>query len=374
MKILFVVNDYLFFLTHRLPIAKACLQHGWNVHIATPNYDNAKELAHEEGLIWHGLAMKPGSQNPITDLRLLWELKTLYQKIEPDLVHHVTVKAVLYGSIAARRANVPAVVNALSGLGYLYINDSLKNRSIRLGISQLFKYGFNHPNSQLILQNEDDKRLVRDYNLLDEEDISIIRGSGVDTQKFNYVPEDDSQLKVILPARMLWDKGVGEFVEAAQKLRKDGLDASFHLLGDTDPKNPKSIPQEQLQAWDAEQGIYYEGFRDDMVAAMQEANIVCLPSYREGLPKTLLEAASVGRAIVTTDAPGCREVVNDGENGYLVPAKESDKLAEKIKILIENPRIRKKFGLKGRKKVEESLSIEHVVSATMNLYQELLTK
>ncbi|MFH5834132.1 glycosyltransferase family 4 protein [Halalkalibaculum sp. DA384] len=372
MKLLFVVNDYSFFVTHRLPIANTCIDRGWDVHVATPQMDEAAEQARREGLTWHGLAMDPGSLNPVTDLRSVWDLARLYKTVGPDLVHHVTVKAVLHGSMAARMAGVPAVVNALSGLGYLYINHNLRNRVIRPVVNTLFRLGFNHPNSRLILQNEDDRQMVLDYKLLDREAITIIRGSGVNTQKFDYLPETNDDVTVVLPARMLWDKGVGEFVAAAQKLNREGIDATFHLLGDTDPKNPKSIPRERLREWDSEEGLFYEGYQEDMVTALEESSIVCLPSYREGLPKALLEAASVGRPIVTTDAPGCREVVDDGENGYLVPVKDSNMLAERIKTLVNDPGLRKRFGEKGRQKVEESLSVDHVVDKTLALYQALL--
>lgn len=371
MKIVFVVNDYSFFISHRFPIAKACLDKGWEIHIATPEIDNAREQARKEGFIWHGISMDPGSQNPFKELKSIWGLKKVYNKIQPDLVHHVTVKSVLHGSIAARLAKIPAVVNALSGLGYLYINDNLKNQVIRSVVNKLFRYGFAHPNNRLILQNEDDKEMVLGYRLIDEGKITLIKGSGVNTEKYSYSPEDDSDIRVILPARMLWDKGVGEFVEAAKKLRNDGVEATFHLLGDTDPKNPQSITLDQLNKWNNEYGLFYEGYQKNMIKAFRDANIVCLPSYREGLPKALLEAASVGRAIVTTDAPGCREVVDHGENGYLVPVKDADSMAKKIKELIKDSELRKKFGEKGRKKVVENLSLEKVIEQTVDLYDEL---
>lgn len=372
MRVLFVVNDYSFFVSHRLPIAKKCIEKGWDVHVASPAGDRAQSVAKKDGLKWHGTVMDPGSQNPIRDMQALWDYKRIYEELRPDLLHHVTVKPVLYGSIAARLAGVPAVVNALSGLGYLYINHTLKNKIIRLGITRMLRYGFRHPNQQLILQNDDDKQLVLGYKLLKESDITIIRGSGVNTDRFEYVPETNSSVKVVLPARMLWDKGVGEFVQAAKMLIKEGVDATFHLLGTTDPKNPQSISLEQLQAWNKEPGLFYEGFKQDMVKELKKANIVCLPSYREGLPKALLEAASVGRPIVTTNAPGCREVVEEGWNGFLVPIKSVDKLAERIEELSADSALRETFGRRSREKAVQEFSIEHVVKKTLNTYQELI--
>ena len=374
MDILFVLNDYAFFLTHRLPIARACRDRGWNVHIATPRKDEAAEQAAEEGFSWHSIAMDPSSQNPLKELQALWSLTQLYRELQPDLVHHVTVKPILYGSLAARITRVPAVVNALSGLGYFFINETLKDRLVRRAILSLMRVGFRHPNSRLILQNEDDREVVLGYDLLDNTDITMIRGSGVNTETFSYKPEDDSKVRVVLPGRMLWDKGVGEFVEAARKLKEEGINASFHLYGKPDEKNPRSISLEQLNRWDEEPAVCYEGYRKDMVSVLQKANIVCLPSYREGLPKALLEAASVGRPIITTDAPGCREVVEHGQNGYLVPVKDVNQMADKIRELVANPELRKRFGRKGRQKVIRNLSVDKVVRETLELYDSLMVR
>ena len=371
-KILFVGNDYTYFLSHRLPIAEACLDRGWEVHIITPEQDKAAKNARKYRMFWHGIPMDPGSQNPFKEIKTCWVLKELYSTLKPDLVYHVTLKPVLLGSVAAKIAKVPAEVNALTGLGYLYINDNLKNSLIRPVVNHLFQFGFSHSNSCLILQNKDDKAMVLDYNLLKEKDIEIVRGSGVNTDKYPYVTEENAQIRVILPGRMLWDKGVGEFIKAAKKLRSEGCDATFHLFGDADPKNPKSISRSQLEKWNQEDGIFYEGYQENMQIAYKEANVVCLPSYREGLPKALLEAASTGRAIITTDAPGCREVVREGENGYLVPVKNVDKMAKRIKELIDEPELRRKFGKKSREIAVNNFSIEQVVSDIMNLFESLL--
>jgi len=205
-----------------------------------------------------------------------------------------------------------------------------------------------------------------------ESHMRMIRGVGVDTSEFSPCPELSEPICVVLAARILWDKGVGEFVEAARQLKQDGVEARFILVGNPDADNPASIPEKTLHAWQKEEVVEWWGHRDDMVAVFHAAHIVCLPSYREGLPKVLLEAAACGRSIVTTDVPGCREVVRDGENGLLVPARNAQALSEALLCLIKNPELRAQMGRRSREIMFKEFSSEKVIAQTLSVYKELI--
>jgi glycosyltransferase involved in cell wall biosynthesis len=279
---------------------------------------------------------------------------------------------VLYGSIAARFAGIPNVINAMTGLGYVFSSEDFLARLIRFLISPLLGCIFSTNKTITIFQNKDDLKTLEDRNLVRQEQTVIIRGSGVDPDI--YVPGKDNEdiPKVILVARMLWDKGIGEFVEAAKLLVAKGTSARLILIGDTDNDTPAAISVTQLKAWQDEKSIEWWGRRDDIPEILQQSTIACLPSYREGLPKFLLEAASAGLPIVTTDVPGCREVVIDGENGYLIPTKNPEALAEAIEKLLNDKVLRREMGAKGRSLVEREFGIGKVVDETLSLYQGIL--
>ncbi len=235
-----------------------------------------------------------------------------------------------------------------------------------------FKWLLSSTGNVLILQNPDDVDLMVNEAKVDPENIRLIRGAGVNVQRFNSSPELEQVPVVVLPARMLWDKGIGEFVEAAKLLKAAGIAARFALVGGIDECNPTSISRDQLNTWTAAGFIEWSGMREDMPDVLRQANIVCLPSYREGLPKSLLEAAACGRAIVATDVPGCREIVRDGENGILVPARDPNALSVALKKLILNPELRRQMGINGRNMVLNEFSERGVVKSTVNIYKELL--
>ncbi len=303
---------------------------------------------------------------------MIFRLKSLYRKLKPDLVHHVTIRPVLYGSLAARMARVFTVVNALSGLGFVYMNNTFRNRLIKKILDVMFRTGFKHQNSKLILQNNDDIELFLKRNLIHQNKVVLIKGSGVNVNTFTPSKKSDGKVKVALIGRMLKDKGVEEFIEAAKVLAENGSDAEFHLYGAPYESNPTSITESDIQEWTKNKWLYYHGHCDNISEELNEIDIVCLPSYREGLPKSLLEAASAAKPIVTTNVPGCRDVVIDGVNGYLVPPKNVELLAKKIHILIENPELRKNFGVKGREMAVKEFSEELVVKQTLDLYRKLI--
>jgi glycosyltransferase involved in cell wall biosynthesis len=263
-------------------------------------------------------------------------------------------------------------VNAMAGLGFVFISNKRKIKLLRFFIHKLFIFLFNSKNGQLILQNKDDLDYFLKNKLIAKNRVTIIRGSGVNLKKFIPVEETIGVPVLMLASRMLWDKGVGEFVDAAKILKQEEIDVRFVLVGDSDSENPASISNEQLNNWDNLDIVEWWGKKDNMHKVLPKAHVVCLPSYREGLPKVLLEAAACARPIIATDVPGCREIVHDGENGILVALKDSNSLANAIKELINNPEKRISMGKNSRKLVKEKFSEEIVVSQTLRVYQELL--
>ncbi|AIT62984.1 glycosyltransferase family 4 protein [Coxiella burnetii] len=372
-KLLIVINNAKFFISHRLSLAKAAKVANYDVHVATPVSPLIEKIK-EEGFSYHAIQIDRCGFNPFKDIFALFSLWKLYRRLQPDIVHHVAIKPVLYGGIAARLAGVPAVVNALTGLGFIFIAQSRYIRILRSILQQGYKLVFQHKNTCVIFQNEDDRTQFLQTKLLDPNNSVLIPGSGVSMSAFYPMEEMPGVPRVILASRLLWDKGVGEFVEAAKILKQKKIDACFILVGGIDSENPSAINQKQLEHWESEGLIEWWRESTEMLAIMHRANIVCLPSYREGLPRVLVEAAASGRAIVTTDVPGCRDVVCDGENGLLVPVKNSEELASAIEILIQNPELRKEMGRRGRARVESKYELDKINFQTMMVYETLLKK
>lgn len=322
------------------------------------------------GFRWIPFPISRRGLNPILEAFTILRLFRIYRREKPDVVHHFTVKCMLYGSLAARLAGIPAIVNSVTGLGYAFTGGDWRRRLLQAVIRAGYRFAFNE--TQIIFQNPDDCALFLDKRFADPAQANLIRGSGVDLSLFQPSPEPDGRPLVLLAARMLWDKGVGEFVEAARQLRSSGLDARFVLVGDTDAGNPSAIPLGQLRAWQKEGIVEWLGWRDDMPLVMASANIACLPSYKEGLPRFLLEAGASGRPIVTTDVPGCREVVRHGVNGLLVPARDPGFLAQALQTLLADAGMRHRLGAQGRRLVEEEFSLEKVIQATLAVYEKAL--
>jgi glycosyltransferase involved in cell wall biosynthesis len=369
-RILFFITEDWYFWSHRLPIARAARDAGFEVLVATRVNKHAKYIKNEDfRLIPIGLERK--NRNIFKELLSIFEIVKIYYREKPAIVHHVAVKPVLYGSLAASITGIPSVVNALAGLGYIFVTRGMKAKILRRLVVFAYRLAFSTKNVTGIFQNPEDLKLVVDAGVIKREKAALIRGSGVDVSRFIYLPEPEGIPIVILASRMLWDKGVGELVEAARILKKDGAKCRMILVGSPDPENPASIPRKTLRDWNTEGIVEWWGAKDDMPEIFAHSNIVVLPSYREGLPKVLLEAASCGRAIVATDVPGCREIVRHNENGLLVPPRDSKTLAEAIKALIRNPELRAKMGRCGRKIAEAEFSEEIVVRQTMEIYKKI---
>ena len=371
-KLLYVVNIPRFFLSHRLPLALAARDAGFDVHVATSDADreSARRIS-ESGLPFHPLKLYQHGLNPVGELRTLYSLLALYRKLMPTLLHHVSIKPVLYGGIAARLSGRPNVVQAMSGLGYVFADQSAKAKLLELLSRPAFKLALAGDKTRFILQNPDDRQLFVQRGLVDQNRTRVIRGSGVDETLFRPSNEEKTTLPVVLFAgRLLWRKGIGDFAEAARRLRGK---ARFQVVGYEEATSPLHVSSAQLTSWQAEGLIEWLGAGDDMPAVYGKSSIVCLPStYGEGVPKVLIEAASCARACVATDTPGCREIVRDGVNGLLVPPNDVDALSRALLRLIDDPAERAKMGMAGRDIVLNGFTLRQVIGETLALYGELL--
>jgi glycosyltransferase involved in cell wall biosynthesis len=370
-KLAYLITEDWFFCSHFIERASAARRAGYDVAVITRPGAHVGRIR-DAGLRLVPLAFERGSVNPLREARTLGQVIDAYRAERPQIVHHVALKPILYGTIAARRCGIRAIVNAPVGMGFVYSSSSLRARALRPLVDALLRRLLNPPASRVVFENPDDRAEQVARGAVRAEAAAVIRGAGVDLERFRPVPEPADAPVVVLVSRMLWDKGVGEFVEAARRLRAEGVRARFLLVGGPDEHNPASVEARQLEAWAKEGAVEWLGWRDDVPAVIAASHIVCLPSYREGLPKTLLEALASGRAVVATDVAGCREAVRDGDNGLLVPPRDAAALAAALKRLITDAGLRRDFGARGRERAEREFSLERIVGETLGLYQDLL--
>lgn len=326
----------------------------------------------EYGFEYHELPIRRGGGDPISEAFSIVSCYKLIKEISPVLIHLVTIKPALYGSIAARFAGVENIVAAIAGLGTIFLAQSWFAKVRRALVVRMLKFGLSGKDSLVIFQNPDDRNLLSEIGVLTLDKARLIRGSGVLLDEYPVIPEPIGNPVVVMAARLLRDKGVFEFVEAARLLKRRGLSVEMRLIGSLDPGNPTSVTQQELCQWESEGHIELLGYRKDIAAQYAAANIVCLPSYREGLPKSLVEAAACGRAVVTTDVPGCRDAITPDVTGLLVPVKDAVALADAIQRLIEDSELRNNMGQAGRALAEEAFAIEKIVEQHMDIYRELL--
>lgn len=369
--VLFIVNDFSFFLSHRLPLATRLRNEGISVHLATTAYKNFDELQLTalEGINCHEIPLSRGGMNIFFEMKTFLSIFKVFIKVQPDLVHLVTIKPVLYGGIIARVLNIKGVVAAISGLGSMFTVSKFK--FILPLIKLFYRIAFSSRGLKVIVQNKDDLNTISAFVNLNEEHFAIIRGSGVKLEDYTFSEEPEGEIVVSMAARLLKDKGVLEYIEAIRILRNKNVHARFRLIGDVDLHNPTSILPSQIEDWTREGGVELLGFRTDINSLFMQSHIVVLPSYREGLPKVLAEAAACGRAVVTTDVPGCRDAIESDLTGILVPPKNSEALALAIEELILNPVKRKKMGIAGRLLAEEVFDIQKIVNEHFSIYKEL---
>jgi glycosyltransferase involved in cell wall biosynthesis len=369
-RILFVVNCPAFFISHRLPLALAAKMDGYDIHVATMLGKESNQIT-AAGLTHHTLPLTRSGKNLFNELAVFIAIYKLFRQVRPELVHLVTIKPVLYGGIVARIVRIPSVVAAVSGLGFVFIAKGFKALIVRTGIKILYRIAFGQNNLRVIFQNSDDSENFVKIGLVCKDKVVLIRGSGVELTQFRVKKEPDGHPVIIMAARLLKDKGVNEFVEAATRLRKKGVKARFLLVGKIDQDNPATVTKNELDKIRKDGQVELLGHRTDIPELFAASNIVVLPSYREGLPKVLIEAAAAGRPIVTTDVPGCRDAIEKGISGLLVPVCDSTALAEAIMLLINNAEMRKTMGKEGRRLAEREFTIDKIVEAHMNIYREL---
>lgn len=367
-KIIFFIAEDWFACSHWLPLLNGTQLKGFDVVLITNVTHNLPELER------HGIRVIPlniarRSLNPFAAIWTVCRLIRIYRSEQADFCHHIAIKPMLLGSIAAALVNVKHRVNWVAGLGWLFIAQGWLASTLKKSVTRVL--GYLLKSTSVIVENGDDAIVMQEMGV-PLSNIILIRGAGVDTGVFApQMKVEVPPVVVLLPARMLWDKGVGEFVAAAAILKAEQLDARFILVGGTDACNPANIAETQLQAWQTSGHIEWWGRRENMPEVLKQADIVCLPSYREGLPKALLEAAASGKPIVTTDVPGCREVVQDGYNGFLVPAKNTEKLADALRSLIVDHALRQQMGRAGRELVLQEFSQEIIVGKVLSVYERL---
>lgn len=370
--LLMIANVDWFFISHRLCIAQEAVKQGWKVYVAAEDTGRGNEI-NIDGIEFIDFKFSRSGTNPISELQTLNAFRTLYKKIKPDVVHHITLKPVIYGSIVAKTMGIKGVVNAVSGLGYNFTSG--RQGMVQKVMLQLMRYGFNRRNLTVIFQNADDQAELTNLGVINPSNTIVrIKGSGVDLKKFSQsdLPSFD-KIKILLPVRMLWDKGVKELKEACDLLKVEFKDKiEIILAGMADEDNKAGVPASFLNEWQDGEYVKWIGYQKDMVAVYNDSHIVVLPSYREGMPKTLIEACAIGRAIVTTDAVGCRECVDEGVNGYKVPVYSVKELAEALEKLIINKNDIASFGEASRKKAEEEFDVINVINTHIDIYNNLV--
>ena len=374
MKIALFANTEWYLYNFRRSLAGALCASGHNVLLLSPPGPYGERLR-ELGLRWLPVPMDRRSLNPFRELALVLWLRRLFRAEQVDLVHGFTIKCAVYGSLAARLAGVPARVSAVAGMGYVFASQEPKARLLRPVVRASMRLALGGRKARLILQNPDDVALFEQARLVHPTRIRLIPGSGVDCRRFQpgSRQEPGSRFRVLLAARLLWDKGVAEYVEAARRLRAEGRDITFLLAGTPDPGNPASVPEMAIRGWVDEGLLQWLGHEEDMPALLRTVDTIVLPSYyREGLPKSLIEAAACGLPLVTTDAPGCREVVSDGVDGLLVPVRDAVALARAIARLQDDAALRVRLGAAARAKALAQFDERIVIERTIAVYRELL--
>lgn len=372
-KLFIIVNIDYFFLTHRKNVAIAAKNAGYNVTIVTAN-SGQLHCIEELGFRAINLPMSRTGMNIMEELRTLLFLIRLYRKEKPDIIHQVGMKVILWGTIAAKLTHIPGVVNAISGLGRFFDKEH-KNVLSRI-IVAILKWSHRQSNLLCIFQNNDDWNMYAEHGIINYTQGRYIKGSGVDLNIFSYFPEpNEGKLKVVLTARMIESKGILTLTDAAELLRfKYESNVIFQLIGWLDPEHPEAITEEKLKEVCDGNYIQWLGRRDDVIELLRQCHIVALPSYyMEGLPKSLIEANAIGRPIITSNSVGCRDTVIDGYNGFLIPPKDVEALAQKLDILLSNAKLRQEMGRNARHYAEENFSIETVNEKHLDIYNELLT-
>ena len=374
-KILLFANTDWYLYNFRHSLAERLRAEGWQVVLISPPGEYGAKLE-ALGFRWIPFDFAPGGTNPLIELGVLRRLIALYRAERPDLVHHFTIKCVLYGSLAARLVGGIPIVNAVTGLGHIFIDPGLKARLLRPLVKGLYRFVLGAARSRVIFQNDEDRNFFTACGLVEPKRTRLIRGSGVDCSRFSPLPHPDDNppaaVKILFASRLLREKGIAELLAAARILRRNNVDAEFLLAGDIYPGNPSSLTASELAAIKEEGIVTCLGHVDDMQPLLAQADIVVLPSYREGTPRILIEAAAMAIPIVATDIAGCRGLVQDGINGLLVPVKDAAALAAALQRLLADQKLRQAMGLAGRRIVTAEFDEKIVIEKTLAIYREIL--
>lgn len=372
-KIVFVVTEDWAFLTFRRPMARAAMDMGGEVVIATRVNQHRATIEAMGFRVVH-VPFQRGGSNLFQELRVTWQLARLFRAERPDIIHTIALKPILDGSLAALAVPKTVVINTFTGMGAVFIGSS-GSGLLRRFLITAFKVLMARKTSQIIVQNQDDLQLLQSLGIAHDQRTTLIVGSGVDVAAFPVTPEPKGDpVVVMMVARLLWDKGLAELVEAAILLKQRGCAVEIRIVGAPDPQNPQSVDENTLKSWEDLDNVRFLGHRTDIAALWQTSHIAVLPSYREGLPKSLLEAASCGRPLIATDVPGCRELLKDNKNGLLVPPKDSEALANAVERLANDPQLRAYLGANARKDIEGIYADKVVTAATQKLYRAAIPK
>ena len=368
-RILYVVNEDFAFLLNRLPMARAARDAGLEVHVAT-RVDKGAKAIEAEGFILHRIPFRRGGLSPFAAIPTIAALRNIQRIVQPDIIHHSGLQCCVYGSIAAIGKRTP-LVNAITGLGYIFTSVTFRTRLLKRSMATLLPRLLNDELSTVLVQNPDDQAALEALGI-NSKRIVLIPGSGVDTDMLQPLPEPDGPITVGFAGRLLTDKGIRALISAHDILRNQGHNINLIIAGNPDPANPASVTLGEAQEWSRRPGITWLGHIDNIVSLWQRSHIAVLPSHREGLPMSLLEAAACGKAMIATDAPGCREIVLDKRTGILVPIENPPALAEAILTLANSDRLRKLYGQAARQLVVDRLSAKIIGSSVVGLYQKLL--
>ena len=374
-RVLLVSNSSWYLYNFRLPLIRDLRARGYELALVAP-FDTFTPLLEAEGLTVHPWLVSRSSVNPFTEARALVDLLRIYRREKPDLVHHFTIKACLYGTLAAKGSRVYRVINAVTGLGHVFLGTRKRSRLIRKAITPVYRAAFKARRSTVVFQNASDQEKLIQLGMTDGERARLIRGSGVDIQHFQ--PMDDSAgrfhdpLQLLFPSRLIREKGIDELLQACRRLWHEGLDLELLLAGALDSGNRSTLSASELGELQADPRIRFLGHVDDMQALYAATDLVVLPSWREGLSRALIEAAAMERPIITTDVPGCRDVVDHGCSGLLVPLRDAHAIELAIRLLLENPELARRFGKAARQKVVAEFQVSLVNQSTLQQYEQLL--
>jgi len=366
-RLLYFLTEDWFFCSHFLDRARAAQAFGFEVAVAAREGKDG-DFIRSLGFRYFPTGLQRRSTNPLTELRLLLRIVQIYREFRPDIVHQAGAKPILYGTLAAKLTGVSHILNAPIGMGYVFSSRDRKARLFRPILQSAYRLLVNPAGSRVVFENGDDLRTFVEWGAVRRDDAVLIRGAGVNLEACSPSLAENDVPVVVLTARMLEDKGVREFVGAAHMLYDRGVRARFIMVGGADSSNPTAIPESTLKEWNGQKGVEWWGWRDNIPSVLQQSDIACLPSYREGLPKSLIEAAACGLPIVTTDTVGCREVVRDGRNGFLVPVRSVESLADALGKLIADRELRRRMGEESRRMAEEEFDTRRIAAETMAVY------